>query len=117
MTTVRQIESIAPLPDNQGYEVIFTTAFEAGILRAHDRIQGLHYKQQKPQIKFGIRFNAQEDPYRLRFVCDCSDDQLVRSELLALLKAIHLAPEGLAELPISPTDGPPASLTGPWTRT
>jgi hypothetical protein len=110
MTTVRQIESIVPLPDNQGYAVTFTTIFEPGILRAHDRIKGLHYKQKPPVLNFGMRFDAQADPYTLKFVCDCTDNKLMQSELLVLLQAISLAPEELTELPIPTAAGKPSPV-------
>jgi hypothetical protein len=97
----RDIESIAPLPGNTGYAVTLDNPLDLGLVNSFGVIQGYHYRGKTPKLRFTIRFNAQEDPYTLKFVCDCTDDQLVQSELLPLLKELQLAPPDLSELPLA----------------
>lgn len=99
---IRYIESIVPLPENSGYAVTFNNTLEPGHVDAFGRVQGYHYRGSPPKLRFAIRFSQQDDPYTLKFVCDyCLDDQLMRSELLQLLKELKLVSSDTLKLTLS----------------
>lgn len=98
---MRFIDSIAPLPGNSGYAVTFNAPLEPGHVDAFGRVQGYHYRSSTPKLRFAIRFSQQDDPYTLKFVCDCLDDQLVQNELLVLLKELKLVSPDTPELAFS----------------
>lgn len=97
----RYIESIAPLPGNAGYAVTFNNYLEPGAFNSFGVIQGFTYRAKAPKLRFTIRFNVQEDPYTLKFVCDCTDHQLVKDELLALMQELKLVSSDLTELSLA----------------
>ena len=97
----RYIDSIAPLPGNAGYAVTFSDYLEQGAFNSFGVIQGLTYRAKPPKLRFTIRFNAQEDPYTLKFVCDCTDHQLVQDELIALMKELKLVSSDSTELSLA----------------
>lgn len=98
---MRHIESIVPLSVNSGYAVTFNSPLEPGHVDAFGRVQGYHYRHLTPKLRFSIRFSQQDDPYTLKFVCDCFDDQLMRTELLGLLKEFRLVSLDTPEIRLS----------------
>lgn len=98
---MRYIESIAPLPGNSGYAVTFNGLLEPGHVDAFGRVQGYHYRGSPPKLRFSIRFSQQDDPYTLKFVCDCLNDELMQSELLELLKELKLVSSDTPKLTLS----------------
>lgn len=109
------IESIAPLPGNTGYAVTFTNCFQSGMLHSLGVIQGITYRT-PPKLKFAMRFDARVDPFTLKFVCDCADDQLVQSELLTLMKELKLVSPDLDKLPLSTDGSYQPSADHEWSR-